>query len=261
MFSNKAALAAGLVLSSTNDTLILSASSVSDNLARRFLIDAWRSRSERLKKSVLNAANLHEQAVGKKSDLCRSEQWRCLMLTLTYRDDVEWEKSQITQLIKTMRQYLKRKKIVFRYVWVLEKTKRGRPHYHILVWLPQGISLPKPDKRGWWLHGMTRIEWIKKNGAAYIAKYCVKNSHDTCSGGQGDFPKGARLHGCGGLSKTSRLIRAWWNFPKYVRQVFNAPKYDIQPLKGGGWLSRLTGETLPSAYRILSLSPLVIVPI
>ena len=267
MFSNKAALAAGLVLSSTSDTpsclpsVSGIASAVSQNLTSGFVVDAWRSRSERLKKSVLNAANLHEQEVGKKSALIRSEQWRCLMLTLTYRENVEWEKSQITQLLKAIRQYLKRKAIVFRYVWVLENIKRGRPHYHILVWLPLGISLPKPDKRGWWAHGMSRVEWIKKNGAAYIAKYCAKNSHDSYSGGQGHFPKGARLHGCGGLSVDSRLIRTWWNFPKYVRQVFNMPTHDIKPAKGGGWFSRLTGETLASAYRILSVSPLVIVPI
>ncbi len=249
----------GLVLSSTSDTPSC-LPSVS-GIASGFVVDAWRSRAARLKKSVLNAANLHEQEVGKKSALIRSEQWRCLMLTLTYREDVEWEKSQITQLLKAIRQYLKRKAIVFRYVWVLENTKRGRPHYHILVWLPAGISLPKPDKRGWWVHGMSRVEWIRKNGAAYIAKYCVKNSHDSYAGGQGYFPKGARLHGCGGLSVDNRLIRTWWNFPKYVRQVFTTPHQDVKPAKGGGWFSRLTGEFLAAAYQIRSLSPLVIIPI
>ncbi len=263
----KAALAAGLVLSSTSDTLPLfsfskAVGAVTELLdSGGYLVDSWRSRSDRLKKSVLNAANLHEKEVGKKSDLPRSQQWRCLMLTLTYRDDVEWEQKQITQLLKAIRQYLKRKEIEFRYVWVLENTKRGRPHYHILVWLPSGTSLPKPDKQGWWKHGCTRIEWIKKNGAAYIAKYCVKNSHDSSGGGQGIFPTGARLKGGGGLSKASRLVRSWWNFPKYVRQVFNTPEHDIKPAKGGGWFSRLTNETLPAAFKVISISPLVVVPI
>ena len=49
---------------------------------------------------------------------------------------------------KCVREWARRKDIFIHYVWVLELTKRGRPHYHVLFWLPKGVSMPKADKQG-----------------------------------------------------------------------------------------------------------------
>jgi hypothetical protein len=163
-----------------------------------------------------------------------------------------------------------------------------------LIWLPRGYSLPKPDNRGWWKKGLTRIEWIKKNGAAYIAKYCAKSGLGSAVNSlelknkafdysqdvqafkkslphasykkqshtaQGIFPSGARLHGCGGLSLDNRWRRSWWNLPAYVRKKFDSFNFKVVRAVGGGFISRLTGEWMPSAFEVLSISPLIVLRI
>lgn len=234
--------AAGLVLSLTSDT-------PTPHKHSSIILDVHRMRKARLRRSVLNAANLTNQQLNSQG----GNRWKVAMLTLTYSEQNEYSKLHITRLLKCIRAYLERKGYKFHYVWVLENTKKGKPHYHILIWLPKGVTLPKPDKRGWWAHGSTRIEWIRKNGAAYIAKYCAKHDEN-----QGEFPKGARLHGCGGLEPSKRWVRSWWNLPKYVRKVYTQPSLCVVPSKGGGWVSKETGEWLDSPYTVL-FSPLRIV--
>jgi len=229
-------VAAGLVLSLTSDTP-----------TDRFLLNPQLMRAKRLRRSVLNASNLLSEQL--KAQPIRH---KSAMLTLTYRDGAEWQPYQITNLLKSIREYLKRKGLGFHYVWVLENTKRNRPHYHILFWLPKGASLPKPDKRGWWSQGNTKIEWIRKSGAAYLAKYISKES-------QGEFPKGARLHGCGGLEVRNRRIRSFWNLPKYVRTNYqDDPQLNVHPAKGGGFVAKETGEWMDSIWRIV-FSPLSVI--
>ena len=85
------------------------------------------------------------------------------------------------------------------------------PDYLLVLWLPIGITLPKPDKQGWWPHGMTRIEWVKRP-VAYLAKYLSKDDADA-------FPKGCRIMGCGGLSEPARNERCWWLMPTWVKDI------------------------------------------
>lgn len=170
------------------------------------------------------------------------------MCTLTYRDRVKWSKKQIARLTQHIRAYMHRKKMgVMRYVWVLELTKAGRPHYHLLVWMPLGRSLPKPDKQGWWPHGTTRIEWAKKP-VGYIAKYASK-------GIESDqfelIPKGARMCGSGGLTVPARIELRYWKLPTWVRDVW-AAVCDVGRVKGGYCL-RSSGEFLASPWKVLFL--------
>lgn len=242
--------AAGLVLSSTSDTAKSEISKKSKIFPNEIQLDPSQIRVKRLRRSVLNATN------GIEAQLPKNLRYKKAMLTLTYADNVEWNAKHITETIKCIREYLRRKGHDFYYVWVLENTKAGRPHYHVLMWLPKGVTLPKPDKRGWWKHGHTKIEWVRKNAAAYIAKYCSKA---TTSHG---FPKGARMHGCGGLSEGQRLIRSFWNVPQYVREFFDDnPLMRVVRNAGGGWISRVTGEFTPSKYFVVSYNPLVVAPI
>lgn len=189
-------------------------------------------RVSRLRRAVKTAARLHGEEVPR---------FKTAMLTLTYAPGQEWAAFQITALMKCIREYLRRRGAVFRYVWVLELTKAGVPHYHVMLWLPRGVTLPKPDKRGWWPYGHTRIEWARYP-VAYLAKYASK-------GYSGKLPEGARLHGCGGLSLTGRLERAWWLVPSYVREVWNAEQKPNRA-HGGGWRNK-EGEWMPSRFRIV----------
>ena len=217
------------------------------------LLDREKSRLNRLRCSVLTAARLH---------VAQRPRWKVAMLTLTYRPDVDWAAGQISDVVRHVRQYLKRRGIQMRHAWVQEFTKKGRPHYHLLLWLPLGITLPKPDKRGWWPHGMTKIEWAR-NAIGYIAKYASK--------ADSLFPpaKGARMHGNGGVTfdpvmcdkggtvepfeVPGRLEQRWWKLPGWLREGVE-PSDRIRrapPRSGGGHINPSTGEVYSSPWVVI----------
>jgi len=125
---------------------------------------------------------------------------------------------------------------------VQEFTKKGRPHYHLLIWLPRGITLPKPDKRGWWPYGMTKIEWAY-NAIGYIAKYASKadSLHRPALG--------ARMHGNGGLTEDALLEARWWKLPAWAREQCQ-PSDKLRRRIGGGILNPDTGEVLLTPWRV-----------
>lgn len=201
------------------------------------LIDREKTRLKRLQCSVLTAARLHVQ---------QKPRWKVAMLTLTYRPDVNWSPGQISEVVRHIRQYLKRRSIPMRQVWVQEFTKKGRPHYHLLLWLPLGLTLPKPDKRGWWPYGMTKIEWAR-NAVGYIAKYASKGD-SLC------LPaKGARMHGNGGLTDEALLEQRWWKLPTWLRgDVVPADRVRRSPTgSGGGFLHPDTGQLFKSPWVVI----------
>lgn len=197
------------------------------------LIDQDAMRLRRLKKNVLTTARMHQKAAPYGSKPC--------MVTLTYREGVEWSADHLSPYIRHVRQWMKRKGHVFRYVWVFELTKRGRPHYHLLCWMPKGLTMPKADKRGWWPWGMTRTEWAR-HAVGYIAKYASKGTDDV-------IPKGVRLYGVGGLGAPDRLTRAWWNLPVGVRR-WGFPSDRWRRAVGGGWVCRASGEWRASLWSV-----------
>ena len=215
----------------------------------QYLLDPQQIRLRRLRRAVVTASRLHQEALTR-----TSSRFRVAMLTLTYADIDGWKPHHIKELLRHIRQYLKRRGHAFRYAWVAELQERGAVHYHLLAWLPRGMTLPKPDKRGWWPHGSTRIEWAKK-AVSYIAKYASK----TNSKG-GDLPKGIRLYGIGGLERPDRHERAWWMLPQYIREYSPDPRENgpAKRAKGGGWHTPY-GEWIPSRYIIKTFNPLAIV--
>lgn len=214
-----------------------------ENTRNCILVDTVKSRQKRTRRTILNSARcIQNQLEGKG--------YKAAMITTTYAPDQEWSSLDITALIKSIREYLRAKGFNFHYLWKLELTQAGKPHYHLVIWLPKGVTLPKPDKRGWWSKGLTRIEWIRKNAIGYVAKYLAKKDSLVL-----DVPKGARLCGAGGLSVNSRIFRSWWNFPAYVREFFVFPQKIIRVL--GGFQNAL-GDFLASKYQVVSIFPLII---
>lgn len=200
--------------------------------AAAFEIDRDLMRLKRLKKNVITSARLHSREVSRGT--------KSLMVTLTYADECEWSPKQIARYLDCIKQWLKRKGHPCRYVWVYELTKRGRPHYHVLFWLPKGLTMPKADKRGWWPWGLTRTEWAR-NAVGYLAKYASKGKDSDQV-----IPKGVRLYGVGGLTLHSRRERAWWNLPVGVRR-WGFPLSRWRRCPGGGWVSG-SGEWRPSLW-------------
>lgn len=217
--------------------LVYSETSVTETHAKPVFIEIevnpQEARLRRLRRSVLTAARLHCQERSK---------WRVAMLTLTYAPEHDWAPFQITGLIRSIRQYLKRKNISTRFVWVQEFTKKGRPHYHLLLWLPYGFKVPMPDKRGWWPYGMTKFEWAK-NAIGYIAKYASKGDslHQPAPG--------ARMHGNGGLTGDALLEQRWWRLPAWCRELVTAAD-GCKRIKGGGMLIPETGEILKTPWTV-----------
>lgn len=229
------AAGAGLVTSETSGKRRL--------FQRRAVISRDQQRKARLlrtRKTVITGARL---AVDEAQRGGFRGRWA--MVTCTYRDDVRWRALQLSTLLAHIRKYAQRSGFKARYVWALELTKRGRPHYHVLVWLPKGRTLPKPDKQGWWAHGMTKIEWAR-NAVGYLAKYASKGIED---GQWCLIPAGARMCGHGGISAEGKTELRWWKLPTWVRDYW--PEIcDVIRAKGG-YVQRSTGEYLASPYRVV----------
>ncbi len=209
-------------------------------------IDPLLARAQRLKKSVITSARLHDEEA--KAQGFRGAWY---MLTLTYRIGCSSGPRHISDLLRAMRRYFNDTRTrakrfagqVFRYLWVGELTQRGIPHYHVLVWIPQGMFFRHVDRLGWWPHGSSKMEKAR-NAVGYLAKYASKFTSLVA----GQFPKGFRTHGCGGLNEESRRELRWWKAPLCAREALGKDA-DIRKLKGG-WFDKLTAEFWPSPWRV-----------
>lgn len=199
-------------------------------------VDVQASRLKRLRCSVLTAARLH---------IAQRQGWRCCMATLTYAPEHDWQPYQITHYCKSVREYLKRLGYESPSVWVQEFTKKGRPHYHVLHWLPLGVELLKPDDAGWWTWGFSRIEWVR-NAVGYIAKYASKGSslHRPA--------KGARMYGILGLTGSALQEARWWRMPKWVRDC--VPMAELFQRVRGGVVALESGEFYACPWQVVFCS-------
>lgn len=154
---------------------------------------------------------------------------RCAFITITYRPDAVWAAYHITQLQKCYEMWAKRRSIKISIVWVMELTKNGVPHYHLLIWLPKGITPPMPDKQGWWKHGNTNATWLKKP-SRYIAKYFSKSPSKD---GKHAFPKGARIFGHRGLSAMAMAVKRHYSLPYWLRKITEIGANCVKCF--GGW--------------------------
>lgn len=248
---------AGLVPIATSDTASAFAADVSREISRkhRWIPDEEtrrRCRMSRMRRATHKGADVLTRAMQQ-----GGFRWRPAMLTLTYREDHAWRPRHFSELSKRMRQWAARRGVVLRLCWVAELTARGRVHYHACVWLPRHLTLPKPDKQGWWPHGSTRIETARRP-ISYMVKYSSKGEDSYRLGEDGQwhrltFPRGCRIHGRSGLEQAERRIVSWWCLPRYVREHFNQEGAWIVRACGGGWVNRETGEWLEA--RILEVPP------
>ena len=187
--------------------------------------DARLRRLHRMKRCVMTRARLIGESL-------QGQRHYAAMVTCTYGRDQDWSPRDISRFTHCARQWMRRRGLKFRYDWVIELTKAGRPHYHVLIWLPQLVKLPTPDQAGWWTKGMTRIERLRVAGVGYIAKYASKQFHGDTAGGDGiPFPRGARLSGGGGLQAASSAEYRWWLAPRWLRT--SVALQDVRRVPGG----------------------------
>lgn len=161
-------------------------------------------------------------------------QLRKAFITLTYRPGEAWAPEHISQTLACYAEWARRRGFKLLYVWVMELTQAGVPHYHVLMWLPFGMTPPLPDKQGWWKHGMTQAKWVR-SPIGYMVKYLSKGLS-----GQ-SYPKNARIWGSGGLSARQRLRRAWYRAPAWLKRFAPPGKVCSVRRVDGGWWNMTTG--------------------
>lgn len=216
--------APGLVHISTSDTIELDQAAI---------------RAKKLRQATITGARLLQEQLSQ-----GGQRTYPVMVTLTYAALGMWDKRHVTAYLKNCREWFRRRGKAFHYCWVAELQTRGAVHYHVMIWMPKGFVLPKPDKCGWWAHGMTRIEKAR-NPVGYLAKYVSKEAMRV------DFPKGIRLHGRGGLSIKSRIELRWWCSPVWVRRWTGDIVCDVRRTSGGGYIRLDNGEWRPSPYQVI----------
>ena len=209
----------------------------SGNQPRTVVLDNREMRLKRLRTGLAVGARLMQ------------EQWQaiphvCLMVTLTYRPGVEWKAKHISAYCNAFTKWLERQQSSGCYLWVMETTKAGVPHYHVLIWMKKGLFMPKADRRGWWPHGMTKTE-VAVAPVQYMAKY-------TSKGFEHALPRRARIAGGGGLLLEHRRSRSWCLLPAYARRAFDTSD-DVIRAPGGGFLSRRTGHFLISEWQLCAV--------
>lgn len=174
------------------------------------------------------------------------------MVTLTYAagDDglSKWRPQHISEFMRKVRRHCGSKLLA--YAWVAELQERGEVHYHVLLVVDQGTHLPYPDKAGWWVHGMSRIEVARSVG--YVVKYSQKGLED----GR-EFPSGLRLFAVWVVKEARNELYPQWvrvkSLPAWLRP--QAIESELWPCRviGGGWRVQRGGaaSVVSSPYSFL----------
>ena len=214
----------GLVGLSTGDTGCASSSSLLSPATAGVVLSVGDLRMARVRRGLLSAADVIQEELQ-----AAGVGYRAALVTATYRPGVAWGPRHVAAALKCLREWARRRRTWVKYVWRLEFTRRGVPHYHVVVWLPRGRTMPRWDKRGWWPHGMTNAVWARRP-VGYLAKYAAKAA-DWPPGTRGTH--GARWFGVGGLSLRGRLRALWRGAPAWVRERWP----EGEPLKrlSGSW--------------------------
>lgn len=224
----------------TADRLDLSTSEQVVSLPKAGL--AIRKRFNRMKRVVIGAGEQNQASLQR-----QKFRYRAAMITMTYRPGQHWEPKDISRCMDHYRQWLRKRGHRLQAVWTMELQKRGAPHYHMVIWLPRGITPPKPDKAGWWKKGATNCTWARRP-VGYLAKYASKGFGD----GK-DLPHGARLYGIYGCP----VPLGWWRAPSWLREIAAAGmKITYRP--GGWWCVPALATAWRSPWRLLSITAAVI---
>lgn len=210
--------------------------------ASGILVDRALTRLKKMSHGVKTAARLMGEVCTR-----RGFRYRAAMITLTYAPGEQWRGRQLTEFLHTCRKFTQRAGHEFRYVWVAEMQLRGVVHYHVLVWMPHGFRLPKPDQRGWWPYGATKIEWARK-AVGYLAKYASKGQEPDAP----QFPKGIRISGNGGLDQEAKREFRWWRAPSEARHHLGACA-DIRRITGGRF-DAVTGLFWASPWTLANIN-------
>lgn len=206
------------------------------------------TRWKKLRKAVRESARLHDAELRE-----ARERFHMVMVTLTYHGDGlpgdhdgGCQPRHVSEYLTRVRKWADRRGFALRYTWVGELQARGALHYHVVYWLPKRITMPRADKQGWWTHGRTNVI-SARSAVGYLTKYISKLRS---KGNESQpFPKGFRMHGCGGLTRDGREVRSYTLMPQWIRDIGDWP-LRFRRAVGGGFFSKLTGEWWESPWQV-----------
>lgn len=210
----------------------------------RVRVNPQARRCRRMSRTVDNAMRLAETRLAHRGGF----RFRRVFVSLTYKTVDGWKPEHVTAYLKTAREWARRKGFGLPYVWVAELQERGALHYHVAFWLPISARIPTADASGWWPHGRTNMRTIK-GGASGVTAYMSKYLSKTTPSQSLRYPKGARMHGNGGLTAENKRELRYRLAPTWVRDALGTWA-DIRKAVGG-WCDRLTGEFLASPWRVV----------
>lgn len=230
---------AGLVPYTTSQTV-----PSEGQISAMVMVSHAHSRLSRLKHHVRTAGRLVAETMSRSG-----RKWRALFVTLTYRPGVEWSPRHVSQFIDAAGKWSRRRGFKLGYLWVAEMQQRGAVHYHAVVWVLSRYRMPAPDKKGWWPHGTTNVQPVKRNAIGYLMKYVSKG----CGGEGPGLPSGCRVCGSGGLDSMARDEFHYWRLPRYVREHVQIGERCARA-DGGGWVSRESGEVWRSEWGLFGIA-------
>ena len=190
-----------------------------------------RRKKQRAKlRSVITEAN--RMSVSKKT--------YAVCMTLTYARADDFDTKNISSFIDKLRKWLLREhKSKLVYAWALERETCL--HYHLIIWLPLGVSLERERLSRWWILGSTWLERCRDvaSWGSYIAKFAKPKK---------PFRRGTRLYGYGGLDAAARIAIVRKSMPVWLRKLIPFGEH-ARRRKGGGWENLDTGEIYFSPYK------------
>ena len=144
--------------------------------------------------------------------------WEAIAVCLTYRDLEAWEKGKraLSKYLNALRMYITRRyRVRFLYCWVREMQARGVPHYHVLLIVPKGVRIPKPDQ-SWWSWGMSNVKLLRFRGRKRIEYYLMDYLEKEIEEVNGvEYLKHSHVFGVSQLVKTD----AWWSYVDFHRYL------------------------------------------
>lgn len=143
------------------------------------MIDTFAVRLGRMKTRIFDWAQ-------KVDEWRKSNKSRLVLVTLTYGKIEDYRPGHIGDYLRNLKKRLGENLLA--YAWVAEIQERGAVHYHLVLLVMPGTDIPKPDKRGYWVHGMSKIETART--AFYLATYTGKEYQKDLS----RYPKSCRLY-------------------------------------------------------------------
>jgi hypothetical protein len=195
-------------------------------------------RARRTARVVKGAAKQIQELMQRKR-----ERYRVAFVTVTYAPGEDYSPKDISSMMNNYRNWLSRRGIKARGLWVLELQRRGAPHYHLLLWLPRGITPPKPDKQGWWRKGSSNCQWGRKP-VAYLASYLKKGSKNGHA-----VPSGARLYGIFGCP----FNLSWYRASSWLRDL-TQPGQTLYRIRGGWYAVKELAHAWRCPWRIQDIT-------